>query len=953
MENLNKNSVLVVDDENANLDVLDDILRPEYTIYTTKNGFSAIEMAGKYLPDVILLDIILPDINGFHVISKLKASDKTKHIPVIIITALDTTEDEEKSLDLGAADFIYKPFSAKVIKSRVRNQMQIINQIRVSKQYAHDMQHTLARLEAVVNNFKGIIWSTDKTGVITSFNGQYLSSIGLKSENIVGKKIEDARIINKHLDIMEYVNDTFSEGPQDWISEIDGRHFRTQTTLIRDDAGNVLGVVGSTEDITELTELQQKLEAAVISAQAANQAKSVFLAKMSHEIRTPLNAVLCISEIHHQSKNLPQDIREAFTRIYNSGDLLMGIINDILDISKIEAGKLELIQSCYDVPGMINESVVLNSIKYRNKPIRLIINIDENVPAQLYGDDLRIKQILNNLLSNSFKYTASGEVELSFNAEVNRDSVTLVIRVRDTGQGMTQEQIGMLFDEYARFNSELNKTTEGTGLGMAITYNLLNLMNGKIEVESSPGRGTLVTLRIPQGSAGAAAIGKETAEKLKQVRLNLDIKEEKPQIKYEQMPFGNVLVVDDAEMNLYVVKGILSFYGLQVDTAASGLEAIDLVKQNEYDILFMDHMMPGMDGIETVKNIRKWEEEQRKTGGEKNAGKPVPIIALTANAVSGMREVFLSNGFDGFLSKPIVAQELDDIIKKFMPSDKFLRTENEDSRPQAAEKTEIDFMDEIRKIDEINSEAGLGQLSGMKDIYRNALSMYVNKVLFECEKMTALLNAKDIHNFKISVHAMKSMLAVIGAYELSEVAYILEMASLNEDTGYCTLIFPELKEKLLSLYEKLCAVFGKAEKDVKHCGKILVVDDAVMILYLVKEKLLNYGLDADIAENGPEAIEKVKKLHAENGGYDIIFMDFMLPDMDGIKTAAGIREWEKQNNKKSSVIIAFTEKEESRDKEMFLNNGFDGFMSKPVLNDELEDILREWLPSALESVSGK
>jgi len=959
MDNAKKNTVLIVDDENANLDVLGDILGAEYTIYTTKNGYSAIDMAGKYLPDVILLDIMLPDINGFLVISKLKASEKTRHIPVIIITALDTIEDEEKSLDLGAADFIFKPFSAKVVQSRVRNQIQMVNQIRVTRQYAQNMQHTLARLEAVVNNYNGIIWSIDKSGIITSFNGQYLDSFGLKPEFLVGKNIDIARAKNRHLEIIDNVEKTFNDGPQDWISEIEGRNFRSHTTPMHDEEGNVIGVVGSSDDITELTELQRKLEAAVVEAQAANHAKSVFLAKMSHEIRTPLNAVLCISEIQHQNNSLPKDIKEAFTRIYASGDMLMGIINDILDMSKIEAGKLELANTPYDIPGMISDTVFLNSVKYKNKPIRLIINVDENVPARVCGDDLRIKQILNNLLSNAFKYTASGEIEISLNAKTGKDTVTLVFRVRDTGQGMTQEQINHLFQAYSRFNFDRNRTTEGTGLGMAVTHNLLNFMNGKISVESSPGKGTLFTVHIPQGSAGAAAIGREAADKLSQLRFTPDTKSLKQNIKYEQMPFGNVLVVDDAEMNLYVVKGLLSFYGMNVDTASSGPEAIDLVKNNQYDIVFMDHMMPGMDGIEAAKKIREWEDELKKSADDmeiKNK-KSLPIIALTANVISGMKEIFLANGFDGFLSKPIVAQELDDILKKNIPSDKILRTEDEmDGEPEDEEK-EFNFWDKIQKIKEINLEAGLGQLSGMKDIYRNALNIYMDKVELECEKMTALLKAKDIQNFKISVHAMKSMLAVIGAHELSEIAHILEMASLNDDMGFCTLIYPELNEKLLSLHKKLtgilyCGSGGKdAGKKAEPAGKVLVVDNTVMLLYVIKEKLNQYGLQVDIAESGNEALEKIRELNADNRAYDMIFMGLLTPDKGGIETTARVRETEKRDNRSGAVIIALTADMESCDKEMFLGRGFNGVLSKPVAACELEEIFGEFFPAALQNVS--
>ena len=679
MNNGEKNRVLVVDDEKLNIEILSSILHPEYTVLMAKNGSSAIEMAGKYLPDIILLDIIMPDMSGFDVLETLKASEKTKHIPVIIITGLDSVEDEERGLFLGAADFIHKPFSAGIVKSRVRNQMQLVNQIR------------------------------------------------------------------------------------------------------------------------ELVKLQQELQAAVETAENANQTKSAFLAKMSHEIRTPLNAVIGISEIQLQNENHPKETKEAFARIFNSGDLLLGIINDILDMSKIEAGKLELLPAQYDVASLINDTVFLNMIKYENKPIDFILNVDENVPSALYGDELRIKQILNNLLSNAFKYTNSGEVELSAaaeNAQSSGDVTTLVFRVRDTGQGMTDEQLGKLFDEYSRFNQEANRTTEGTGLGMSITKNLVRMMNGEILAHSESGKGSLFTVRLQQGNVGAPALGKEVTEKLRQFRSNYEAKAKKTLILRESMPNGKILVVDDMDMNLYVAKGMLSPYGLQIDTAASGFEAIEKIKRNEYDLVFMDHMMPKMDGMEATREIRKFNEK-------------LPVIALTANAVAGMKEMFLSNGFNGFISKPIAMKELDAILREWLSPEKVSqRVESETADTGDAYSR---FIDSIRKIDEINAEVGIRRFSTMKDILYSTFEMFYKKIISECDNMTASLQAKDINNFAISIHAMKSSLATIGAMRLSETASELETASKKGDIDYCTQQFPGFKEKLLVLHAKLSVIFPGGE----------------------------------------------------------------------------------------------------------------------------------------------
>jgi CheY-like chemotaxis protein/HPt (histidine-containing phosphotransfer) domain-containing protein len=849
MENTGKNNILIVDDEPLNIRILRDILSPEYKFYIATNGASALDITDKYMPDLILLDIVMPKISGFDVLEKLKSSEKTKGIPVIIITGLESVEDEEKGLALDAADFIHKPFSVNIVKSRVRNQIQIINQIRVIKQGAKD------------------------------------------------------------------------------------------------------------------------LEAAVEAAETANRTKSAFLAKMSHEIRTPLNAILGISEIQMQNENDhkdPKEIKEAFTRIFNSGDLLLGIINDILDMSKIEAGKLELIQARYDVASLISDTVFLNMIKYENKPVNFTLKVDENVPSELFGDELRIKQILNNLLSNAFKYTASGEVELLVDAEYSAagnstadpsatenssDAVTLVFRVRDTGQGMTAEQIGKLFDEYSRFNLEANRTTEGTGLGMSITQNLIRMMNGEIQAESKPGSGSLFTVRLPQGNTGAPALGKGVTEKLKQFRSGYEAKMKKTRIIREAIPDGRVLVVDDMDMNLYVARGMLAPYGLNIDTALSGYEAIEKIKRNEYDIVFMDHMMPKMDGIEAAREIRKLGTQYKK----------LPIIALTANAVSGMREVFLSNGFNGFISKPIVMQELDDIIKEFMPPEKITRR----AKPETidTDKTYDGFLDDAGKIDEINTETGLEQLSGDKSMYYSTLEIFCKKLISECDNMAASLESKDINSFTISVHAMKSMLAVIGAADLSRAAFDLETASKKSDIDFCTRQFPELKEKLLSLQKKLSVIFSSAREEKEpvdtrnlrgdtekapavpaeaplkfKTGKVLVVDDMEMHLFVIKQKLVKYGLEVDTATSGSEAIEKIKQ-----GAYNLVFMDQLMPEMDGIETTMEIRKLGKEYEK--LPVIALAANTDPGVKEMFLANGFSDFLLKPVVKQKLEEVLKEWLPA--------
>jgi signal transduction histidine kinase/ActR/RegA family two-component response regulator len=422
----------------------------------------------------------------------------------------------------------------------------------------------------------------------------------------------------------------------------------------------VFVALGLTLAVT-LTAIFMRIAVAKTKADIKNRQKSNFLATMSHEIRTPMNAILGITEIELQDKTISQKTRDAFYRINNSGDMLIGIINDILDMSKIEAGKLELLPAKYDIPSLIHDTVQLNMLRLESKPIEFKLLVGENVPIELIGDELRIKQILNNLLTNAFKYTEKGGVSLSIAAESvtkkEDGDVTLVFGVSDTGQGMTAEQVRKLGNEYSRFNMEANRTTQGTGLGMSITRNLIHLMNGAFSVESKPGKGTTVIVRLPQKNATdgvPGTVSKEMVEGLSPSRLRSVSKMKKTMITREAMPYGKVLIVDDVESNLYVAKGLMASYELSIDTATSGFEAIEKVKNgNVYDIIFMDHMMPKMDGIETAKNIR-------------SLGYNAPIIALTANALTGQMEIFMENGFDGFISKPIDIRQLNVSLNKFV-----------------------------------------------------------------------------------------------------------------------------------------------------------------------------------------------------------------------------------------------------------------------------------------------
>ncbi|MDR1376351.1 MAG: response regulator [Synergistaceae bacterium] len=440
--------------------------------------------------------------------------------------------------------------------------------------------------------------------------------------------------------------------PDDTINFGSGNAYRSYTVRFTPMIGADGGVIGCVALFHDMTDYLQARR-----AEKASQAKSAFLANISHEIRTPLNAVIGLSEIELQN-SLPAGTHDNMETIYKSGSTLLGIINDILDISKIESGKFEIEPAAYNFPNLISDTIHLNVVRIASKPILFEPQISEDIPVELLGDEIRIKQILNNILSNAFKYTFRGKVGLKATCERHGDFVWMEYVVDDTGIGIKEKDIENIFVEYKQFDTRANRKIEGTGLGLSICKNLVALMDGSIDVESEYGKGSVFTVRIRQGIVNPEPIGIETAQNLKTFRLK-DSRIVKT-LSRTKMPYGKVLVVDDVVTNLDVAKGLMTPYGLTIHTASSGRRAVKMVREEKvlYDAIFMDHMMPEMDGIETVRVIR----EEIGTEYAKN----VPIIALTANALVGNEKMFMENGFQGYISKPIDVVKLDALLNKWI-----------------------------------------------------------------------------------------------------------------------------------------------------------------------------------------------------------------------------------------------------------------------------------------------
>jgi signal transduction histidine kinase/DNA-binding NarL/FixJ family response regulator/HPt (histidine-containing phosphotransfer) domain-containing protein len=543
------------------------------------------------------------------------------------------------------------------------------------------------------------------------------------------------------------------------------------------------------------------------AARAASRAKSAFLARMSHEIRTPLNAIIGLSEVELQDE-IPSKTRTNLEKIYSSGATLLEIINDILDISKIETGNYEITPVNYDVAGIINDTIQLNIVRIGSKPIEFRLKLAESLPRRLFGDELRIKQILNNLLSNAIKYTERGEVTLGLDWERQGDTAWLHFSVRDTGRGIKQEDLGKLFSEYTQLDVMANRKIEGTGLGLSITKGLVQIMGGSIKVESEYGKGRLIEVRLPQGIEGEAPLGRELADQLRGFRFYED-RNRRGNIIRRHMPYGRVLVVDDVMMNLDVIKGLMMPYGLQVDTVMSGQEAVERIGREEvrYDLVFMDHMMPEMDGIQAVRIIRNEIDSEY--------ARNLPIIALTANAITGTRELFLNSGFNDYISKPIDIKQLDRALNKWVrdtQSPETLKQAEQENHGQEGKENPKDLPGDDDRRFFGQSIKGV-DLDAARALYRDSaaylpiLRSFAAHIPPLLDEMSALVEG-DLGQYAIKVHGLKGSCDTICAPETTGMARELETAAKAGDLDFIRAHHGALEKAALALAGELAERFG-------------------------------------------------------------------------------------------------------------------------------------------------
>ena len=589
------------------------------------------------------------------------------------------------------------------------------------------------------------------------------------------------------------------------------------------------------DEINELIERLQKekqLEAELALARAESNAKTSFLSNMSHEIRTPINAVLGLDEMILRESS--DDVITGYAAdIKNAGRSLLSIINDILDFSKIEAGKMEIIPVKYELSSAINDLVNMTSVKAKDKHLNFFVNTDKNVPHKLFGDEIRIKQVILNILSNAVKYTAKGSVLLTIDYEkLDEEYINLLISVQDTGIGIKKEDIDRLYTPFQRVDEERNRTIEGTGLGMSIVQQLLSLMGSSVHVESEYGKGSTFSFAVKQKVEDWEPMGDFT-----KMYRSYESKLKKYKEKFHA-PSAHILVVDDTKLNLTVICGLLKQTQIKVDTAGSGAEALRLTSQNRYDVLFIDHRMPGMDGIETLHVLKQTEG---------NLNRDVPCIVLTANAISGAKEMYIKEGFDDYLSKPVDSNKLERILIDYLPQDKVEKVQEAEthSEEDSGERDEgsVQNRKELLSLCSIDVEAAIKNCGGL-DILESAVKDFYDSIEEKSSLIEQYAKNRDFKNYTVLVHALKSSARLIGALDLSEKAKELESFGDKEDFSSIEKLTPALLSDFRSYKEKLSPAIQKGEDDSIESSAPISSEDVEEALSATKEFIEAFDFDS-------------------------------------------------------------------------------------------------------------
>ena len=612
---------------------------------------------------------------------------------------------------------------------------------------------------------------------------------------------------------------------------------------------------------------QTKLDAAISDANSANEAKSAFLNNMSHEIRTPMSSILGMNEMILREEDRPE-IREYALVIQRSGRALLGIINDVLDFSKLQDKKMEIMPVRYDLSSLINDLVNMAAEQAKKKSLTFTVNVDKAIPRILDGDEYHIRQVMMNILNNAIKYTERGGVTVTMGFEtIDNYSILLKCAVTDTGIGIKADDLEYIFTPFEHVETSRKFSADGSGLGLPIVQQLLQLMDSELKVESVFHKGSTFSFDVKQGVIKWEPIGDyERAFSMASSH------QERKFMQSFQAPNAKVLVVDDADVNLLVFANLLKKTKIKIDTASSGLEMLQMVRMNHYNMIFLDHRMPGMDGIEAFHEMKKMTD-----GLNFNT----PVVALTANAVLGARQLYIDEGFSDYISKPVDTVRLEQILLEYLPDDLIIRGDDmtEDEKPlenytlnaepeYEAEEAEVEEESPYKNIPGIDYDAAVTNC-GTEDTFVQALEIFYNTLDKKADEIETYEQEKDIKNYTVKVHALKSAARLVGALELSADAKYLEECGDKNDVHEIETKTPALLSKYRGYKEVLAKVFGSNDEQDMSLPEISP-EDLQEMYSLIKGFAADFDLDNidrmidetknyRIPESEREKVERVKE----------------------------------------------------------------------------------------------
>ena len=773
-----KQKILIVDDLPLNISMLRSALHPDYKVYFALNGQDALESVLSDKPDLILLDIVMPGLDGFEVCTHLKSNKETQDIPIIFITAKSDAGDETRGLALGAVDFITKPFNPPVVKARVQTHLNLIHTFAQLKDRERHLRSTL-------DNAMDAIITTDSKGVTLDFNPAAENLFGYERMYALGKDVAQLiippelrlRHSAKMRRVVEHFEDSNSLKRRFEVTGVnsEGKRINLEVALVSTYRESELTFTAFLHDITERRLLIDSLNETLKTAEVANRAKSEFLANMSHEIRTPMNAIIGLTKLALKSE-LTSKLEDYLTKIDKASYSMLSVINDVLDFSRIEAGKMRLTPTEFNLHDTFNHLNDMFLHQVTEKGIALRWSITEEI-THLWGDAMRLEQVLTNLIGNAVKFTEQGEILVTVILRERKSQwVLLEFSVQDHGIGIDPDRLPDLFEPFVQADSSITRKYGGTGLGLVICKRIVNMMGGQIWAEEPEGQGSIFRFTV--------TLEPRSADQDKPFLPSQRGDVEESEVR-ETIGGARVLLVEDNPINMQVARELLERVGVVVDEADHGGKALRMLQTNHYDAVLMDLQMPEVDGFTATRLIRSDKRFH-----------PLPIIAMTAHAMEEDKQRCLSAGMNGHVGKPFDIKELYNTLTKWIHLAPI-----PDFPPPKREKNKTQTFSNVPGLDTV---AGVARLAGDVPLYRKLLRQFYENHARDADKIVrALAKNKPLQAERLA-HTTKSVSGQIGAQSLHKTSEILEIAIRQKDPKVDRYVqdFREALAKVLDALDK-------------------------------------------------------------------------------------------------------------------------------------------------------